>query len=132
MNMEIGTDVKHTQGYKTMKPNFEYVLSNLNYDAKLPDWSVHGCHGNHIENPASWFCAHCSNTSSTQVWRTYNIQFSSYIRQRVQPIRGLAWLPWQLDQHYTRFLKPCDLSFNLIYSNQGQHRGNIEKNRFQN
>ena len=52
-----------TKGRMTMKiihraTNHEarfliYLLSNLNYVAKFPNWSVAGYHGNHFKNPAS-------------------------------------------------------------------------------
>jgi len=32
---------------------FKKKFPNLNYNAKLPDWPVTGCHGNEIKNPAT-------------------------------------------------------------------------------
>ena len=32
-----------------MKTDFLYLFSNLNYVAKISNWSVAGCHGNHIK-----------------------------------------------------------------------------------
>ena len=52
MTMKIGIDVKYRYSYKIMKPDFWYLFSNLNYVAKLPNWSVGGCHANRIKNPA--------------------------------------------------------------------------------
>ena len=32
-----------------MKPDFEFEFSNLDYDSKLPDWSIPGNYGNYIK-----------------------------------------------------------------------------------
>ena len=64
MILKIGIDIKYTQGHKIMKPDFLYQFSNLNYIAKYPNWSVAGCHGNRIKNPAPCFYVQCTHTSS--------------------------------------------------------------------
>ena len=33
--------------YRIMKPPFWILLPNLDYSAKLPDWSIICCHGDH-------------------------------------------------------------------------------------
>ena len=39
---------------------FLFLSQILNYVMIFPDWPLPGYHGNHVKNPASWFCANCS------------------------------------------------------------------------
>ena len=50
-----------------MEPDFEISFSNLNYDAKLPDWLATGYHGNRIKNPAPLIPAEYSHLHTCQI-----------------------------------------------------------------
>ena len=55
-------------GLQNHGARFWYLFLNLDYVVKFPNWSVAGCHGNCIKNPASWFCSYYTHTSIIQVW----------------------------------------------------------------
>ena len=103
--MIFGRHMQKTNIYKTMKSFFWFFVQILNYVIKFPDWPLPGYHGNRIKNPASWFCANCSNVPPSQVWKYCENWFLSYVCYRVWPIRGLAWLPWQPDWNDNHFQK---------------------------
>ena len=95
--MIFGRHMQKINIYKTMKSFFWFFFKILNYVIKFPDWPLPGYHGNHVKNPASWFCANCSYVPPSQVWKYCENWFLSYVCYHVWPIRGLAWLPWQPD-----------------------------------
>ena len=98
---------------------FDFFFQILNYVIKFPDWPLPGYHGNRVKNPASWFCANCSNVPPSQFWKYCANWFLSYVCYRVWPIRGLAWLPWQPDWNDNHFQKVRVMGFVVVYHSCG-------------
>ena len=67
-----------------MQTDFLYLFSNLNYVAKISNWSVAGCHGINIVNMQRF------------VFELRLLQFLANKRH--------ISLPWQQDQNNTHFL----------------------------
>ena len=127
ITIKFGRYVKETSIQGTMKADFSKYALNLNYIAKLPDWSVTGCHGNHINNSASQCPAYQHPTHTTQVWCQSHFLFCSYDCLSVQPIRGPVWLPWQPESNIANFLKLLCEGFHMVYDFNVSPFGNITK-----
>ena len=97
----------------------------MNYVAKFPNWSVAGCHGNRIKNPAPWFCAQYTHSSSTQVWLACNIVELRLLQFLAK--KRLCIVTMATDQNNTHLLKRHDLSSMMIYNTMGQILSNIDK-----
>ncbi len=94
-----------------MKPFFfSFLFSNLNYDVKLPDWLVTGCHG--FINPCEIF----SSTITPNMNQMRLTIFELHLFKNSANIKGFVQLPWQQEPNNVPILNLCDVGYHMVYN----------------
>ena len=105
---------------KIRKPDFLYLFANLKYIAKSPNWSVAGCHGNHLKSGFMFLCAMYSYVIYSRMVIMQNFVFwVTFIRPTVfsQPevLYRYHGNQIKITHSFFFFFKRHDLSSIMIY-----------------